>query len=221
MCCSIRTVAISCVYSSVCSAQEKRAAEVVRQELGPDAYVSCGSELGRLGLCERENTVIINAALRELAEKTISSFETGLGDVLGPQAVTPPEMFLTQNDGTLMPLGLARVLPVLTFASGPTNSMRGAAFLTGFRDAVVVDVGGTTSDAGLLSKGFPLERALDARIGGVRTNFRLPDVHSIGLGGGSRIHEHDDGSVTVGLSFFFSSRIRSLIYISFTTDFAE
>jgi N-methylhydantoinase A/oxoprolinase/acetone carboxylase beta subunit len=45
--------------------------------------------------------------------------------------------------------------PVLTFASGPTNSMRGAAYLSKREDAIVVDIGGTTSDIGVLYKGFP------------------------------------------------------------------
>ena len=76
---------------------------------------------------------------------------------------------------------------MLTFASGPTNSMRGAAFLSGLRDAIVVDVGGTTTDIGVLRHGFPRVAALAVEIGGVRTNFRMPDTISIGLGGGSLI----------------------------------
>jgi N-methylhydantoinase A/oxoprolinase/acetone carboxylase beta subunit len=77
--------------------------------------------------------------------------------------------------------------PVLTFASGPTNSMRGAAFLSGLKDAIVIDVGGTTTDVGVLQHGFPRVAALAVSIGGVRTNFRMPDTLSIGLGGGSLI----------------------------------
>jgi N-methylhydantoinase A/oxoprolinase/acetone carboxylase beta subunit len=76
---------------------------------------------------------------------------------------------------------------VLTFASGPTNSMRGAAFLSGIKDAVVVDVGGTTTDVGALTHGFPREASVAVEVGGVRTNFRMPDVFSIGLGGGSLV----------------------------------
>jgi N-methylhydantoinase A/oxoprolinase/acetone carboxylase beta subunit len=77
--------------------------------------------------------------------------------------------------------------PVFTFASGPTNSMRGAAFLCGLKEAMVVDIGGTTTDVGALMAGFPREAAVAVRIGGVRTNFRMPDVYSFGLGGGSLI----------------------------------
>jgi N-methylhydantoinase A/oxoprolinase/acetone carboxylase beta subunit len=77
--------------------------------------------------------------------------------------------------------------PILTVASGPTNSMRGAAFLSREPDAIVVDIGGTTSDVGVLHKGFPRAAGTAVDVGGVHTNFRMPDVYSIGLGGGTRI----------------------------------
>jgi N-methylhydantoinase A/oxoprolinase/acetone carboxylase beta subunit len=63
--------------------------------------------------------------------------------------------------------------------------MRGAAFLSGLSDALVVDVGGTTTDIGRLVRGFPAEANTVVRVGGVRTLFRMPDLLSIGLGGGS------------------------------------
>jgi len=78
-------------------------------------------------------------------------------------------------------------LPVYSFASGATNSMRGAAYLSGLDDAMVVDVGGTTTDVGQLRLGFPREANSVVRIGGVRTLFRMPDLMSIGLGGGSHV----------------------------------
>ena len=86
--------------------------------------------------------------------------------------------------------------PVATFASGPTNSMRGAAFLSGLDDCAVVDIGGTTADVGMLQHGFPREAAVAVDIGGVRTNFRMPDVLSLGIGGGSLVRA--DGEPTVG-----------------------
>jgi N-methylhydantoinase A/oxoprolinase/acetone carboxylase beta subunit len=104
-------------------------------------------------------------------------------------------LYLTQNDGTLMSADFAEQYPVLTFASGPTNSMRGAAFLSGLKDAMVVDVGGTTSDVGALTHGFPREASVAVEIGGVRTNFRMPDVYSFGLGGGTIVH---DNPLTIG-----------------------
>jgi N-methylhydantoinase A/oxoprolinase/acetone carboxylase beta subunit len=92
----------------------------------------------------------------------------------------------------------ARRYPILTIACGPTNSIRGASYLSNLRNAIVVDVGGTTTDLGVIQNGFPRESSIAATIGGVRTNFRMPDVVTIGLGGGSIVREQADGSVTVG-----------------------
>jgi N-methylhydantoinase A/oxoprolinase/acetone carboxylase beta subunit len=105
-------------------------------------------------------------------------------------------VYLSQNDGTLMSVDYAERYPVATFASGPTNSMRGAAFLSGILDCAVVDIGGTTSDVGVLQHGFPREASIAVEIGGVRTNFRMPDVFSFGLGGGSLVRK--DGELTIG-----------------------
>ena len=58
--------------------------------------------------------------------------------------------------------------------------------------------GGTTTDLGVILAGFPRESGVAVTIGGVRTNFRMPDVISIGLGGGSIVRQHEDGTVTVG-----------------------
>ena len=92
----------------------------------------------------------------------------------------------------------ARRYPILTVACGPTNSIRGASYLSSLQNAIVIDVGGTTTDLGVIQNGFPRESSVAVTIGGVRTNFRMPDVVSIGLGGGSIVREHADGSVTVG-----------------------
>jgi len=96
-----------------------------------------------------------------------------------------------------MSADIVKNYPVLTFASGPTNSMRGAAFLSKKNNAIVVDIGGTTTDFGVIKEGFPRESAIPVDIGGVRTNFRMPDLISIGLGGGSLVRETKNG-VTVG-----------------------
>jgi N-methylhydantoinase A/oxoprolinase/acetone carboxylase beta subunit len=121
-------------------------------------------------------------------------------------------VYISQNDGTLMSVDYCRQYPVATFASGPTNSMRGAAFLSGRTDCVVIDVGGTTSDVGVLVHGFPREAAVAVDIGGVRTNFRMPDVLPVGLGGGS-IVAGDVGHVTVGpRSVGYAIQQRALVF---------
>lgn len=175
----IRSVAVSSVFSPVSGEMEREAGEILAQAL-PGAHITLSADIGRLGLLERENAAIMNACLRELARDVVAAFRRALVEV-----GFTGRFYLTQNDGTLMDADHAERFPVLTFASGPTNSMRGAAFLSGVRDAIVVDIGGTTSDLGILQKGFPRQASMAVEIGGVRTNFRMPDVFSVGLGGGS------------------------------------
>ncbi len=179
----IDAIAVSSVFSPVNQDMEKKAAEILLAEV-PGSSVTLSSEIGRIGLLERENAAILNACLRNLARETVAAFKRAI-DELGIGA----PLYLTQNDGTLMSAEFAEQYPVLTFASGPTNSMRGAAFLSGLKDAMVVDVGGTTSDVGALTHGFPREASVAVDIGGVRTNFRMPDVYSFGLGGGSLVRQ--------------------------------
>ncbi|MEZ4506144.1 MAG: hydantoinase/oxoprolinase family protein [Thermomicrobiales bacterium] len=179
----IVAVAVSSVFSPVNQEMEKKAAEILLAEV-PGSSVTLSSEIGRIGLLERENAAILNACLRNLAKDTVAAFKRSIEE-MGIEA----PLYLTQNDGTLMSAEFAEQYPVLTFASGPTNSMRGAAFLSGLKDAMVVDVGGTTSDVGALTHGFPREASVAVDIGGVRTNFRMPDVFSFGLGGGSLVRQ--------------------------------
>ena len=187
----IKSVAITSVFSPVSSEFEKQAGEIFAKAL-PDTHITLSADIGRIGLLERENAAIMNACLRDLSRHVVAAFRGALADV-----GFSGRFYLTQNDGTLMDAAFAERFPVLTFASGPTNSMRGAAFLSGVADAIVVDIGGTTSDVGSLQKGFPRQATVAVEVGGVRTNFRMPDVFSIGLGGGSLVVDGPDG-VTVG-----------------------
>lgn len=186
----IDTVAICSVFSPVNGEMEEKARQILAERL-PDANFTLSSEIGRLGILERENAAIMNASLRQLSAETVEAF----GRALSSAGLSCP-CFITQNDGTLMGSEFVKAYPVLTFASGPTNSMRGASFLTGEQDAVVVDIGGTSTDVGSIIKGFPRQASTSVDIGGVRTNFRMPDVFSIALGGGSVIKPDDP--VTVG-----------------------
>ncbi len=187
----IRTIAITSVFSPASAEVEQRAAAIFEEAI-PGVYITLSSEIGRIGLLERENAAIMNACLRSLSTHVIDAFRKAIAET-GIKG----RFYLTQNDGTLMDAAFAEKFPVLTFASGPTNSMRGAAFLSGVKEAIVVDIGGTTSDVGSLHKGFPRQATTAVEVGGVRTNFRMPDVFSIGLGGGSHVVETDEG-VEVG-----------------------
>jgi N-methylhydantoinase A/oxoprolinase/acetone carboxylase beta subunit len=177
----IRSIAVSSVFSPVNAELEDEASRLLRAEL-PEAAISLSHEIGRIGLLERENAAIMNACLRDLAAGIVAAFHTALSEF----GVAAP-VYLSQNDGTLMSVDYAERYPVATFTSGPTNSMRGAALLSGVSDCAVVD------------------------IGGVRTNFRMPDVLSLGLGGGSLVLP--DGDPTVGPeSVGYELETRSLVF---------
>jgi N-methylhydantoinase A/oxoprolinase/acetone carboxylase beta subunit len=188
----VDAVAVSGVFSPVNAAHELRARVILREEMGAEIPISISSEIGTLNLLERENATALNAALSGVARVAVRGFETAVRE-LGLTA----EVFFGQNDGTLMALDDALRFPVFSIASGPANSIRGAAYLSGLREAVILDVGGTTSDLGVLAKGFPRESTVASEIGGVLTNFRMPDVLSIGLGGGSVVAT-PDGRLTIG-----------------------
>lgn len=175
----IGAVGVSAIFSPLDPAHEERAAAILAEEC-PGAQVTLSHRLGRIGLLERENAALLNAALGDLARVTIEGFR----QAIVKSGIDAP-LFITQNDGTVMAAETAMALPVMSFASGATNSMRGAAFLSGLKDAMVVDVGGTSSDVGQLRNGFPREANSVVEVGGVRTLFRMPDLYSIGLGGGS------------------------------------
>ncbi|HEY5760635.1 MAG TPA: hydantoinase/oxoprolinase family protein [Steroidobacter sp.] len=202
----VRAVAISSVFAPVNEAQELFARNIVAEVI-PDASITLSHQLGRIGLIERENAAIMNASLSLMAGDVVRSF----GEALAALDIQCP-LYVSQNDGTLMPPQLAASYPVLTFASGPTNSIRGGGFLTGLNDCIVVDIGGTTTDVGVLAGGLPRESSIAVDVGGVRTNFRMPDVLSVGLGGGSRVR-HADSGVTVGPdSVGFKLRTEGLVF---------
>ena len=173
-------VAVTGIFSPSSPEQELEVADLLRGHLGPDTRVFLSQDIGPTGLLERENATALNAALYSVARSVTEALVTVVAEE-GLDAQT----FFAQNDGTLMSLDYAAQYPVLTIGSGPANSIRGAAYLSGHDDAIVVDVGGTTSDLGVVVGGFPRESTLPREIGGVRTNFRMPDILSLGIGGGT------------------------------------
>lgn len=189
----VDSIAITSVFSPVAKDHEERAAKIIFEELGDNISVSLSSEIGNVGLIERENATILNASVVDVARKTASSFVNALKEK-GIDAT----VFFGQNDGTLMSVEYTVKYPILTIACGPTNSIRGASYLSDRLDALVVDVGGTTTDVGVLSNGFPRQSSLAVDVGGVRTNFRMPDILSLGLGGGTIVRISDSGEFTIG-----------------------
>ncbi len=190
-----KQIAISSVFATVRGDMEDEALEIITQAM-PELSITLSKSIGGMGLLERENAAIINASLKPLAEEVVDSFK-----LLQKSLKLSCPMFFTRNDGTLIEAAEVIELPVLTFACGPTNSMRGAAFLSGLQDALVVDVGGTTTDVGEVQDGFPRLAGTSVMVADVRTNFAMPDVISIGLGGGSIVSDNDPmsiGPISVG-----------------------
>jgi N-methylhydantoinase A/oxoprolinase/acetone carboxylase beta subunit len=185
-------IAVTSIFSPVLEDYEKQFAELAKEKLGPDVPITLSSEIGNLGLLERENSAALNASLVKVADLVSKGLEKAL-----ERYRISANIYFAQNDGTLMSIDYARKYPILTIGSGPTNSIRGAAHLSNLKDCIVCDIGGTTTDVGILIKGFPRESAVAVDIGGVRTNFRMPDIISIGIGGGSIVRERD-GIITVG-----------------------
>ena len=153
----LKSVAVTGLFSPVSAAMEVRAEEIIRNE-APDLQVSLSSRIGRMGILERENAAVMNASLADLSSSVIESFRLALKQL----EISAP-FYVSQNDGTLMNAEFVEKYPVLTFASGPTNSMRGAAYLSKLENALVADIGGTTTDFGMLVNGFPRESSSHGR----------------------------------------------------------
>ena len=185
----ISSLVINSVFSPIASEHERFVANIVA-EIAPEIKITLAHEIGKIGLLERENAAILNASLVDKATEMIAAIKKAIS-IKGLDA----PLFISQNDGTLMDSEYAARYPVFTISAGPTNSMRGAAFLSGLKDAIVVDIGGTSTDVGILVNGFPREASISVNIAGIRTNFRMPDVLSIALGGGSLV---DEKLLTIG-----------------------
>lgn len=189
----VKAVSVCGLFSPVTDEHERRAEVLIKAILGTSVSISLSSQIGTIGLLERENAVMLNALLCDVAASVTDGFHATL-----KRHNIDAQLYFGQNDGTLMSLSRAKHFPVLTIASGPTNSIYGAAKLTRLQEAIVVDIGGTTTDIGIVRKGLPRQSYLAAEIGGVRTNFRMPDVKSIGLGGGSIVKIDQKGAVHIG-----------------------
>lgn len=182
------SVALTSIFAPLSRDNEQTARDIMAAQQSSLTF-TLSSDIGNLGVLERENATILNACLTRMAVDVVASIEAALASL----GIDCP-FFFSQNDGTLMSAEFAARFPVRTFASGPTNSIRGAGFLAGVQDALVVDIGGTTTDVGALRRGYPRESANTTELAGLRTNFRMPDLVSIGIGGGSLVAEIGGGA---------------------------
>ena len=110
-----QSVGVASIFSPLDPAHEELASDILAEEC-PGAAVTLSHRLGRIGLLERENAALLNAALAVLARDTIAGFRAAIAT----SGIDAP-LYLTQNDGTVMSADMAMALPVMSFASGATN----------------------------------------------------------------------------------------------------
>ena len=162
--------------------------DVLRDRTG--LPVTCGHELSsRLDSPRRAMTCVLNARLVPVIQRLLEAADrsfTGLG-------VSAP-MMVVRGDGALVGAEVARLKPVETILSGPAASLVGAFHLTGERDALVSDIGGTTTDYALLADGWPRLDAGGATVGGFRTMVEAVAMRTVGLGGDSEVRWGSEGS---------------------------
>lgn len=171
---------------------ENQVREILQAEFG--LPVVCGHELsGRLNFIARAHTAVLNARLIPLIESLLQSVERVLAD----SGVDAP-LFIVRGDGSIMRRAAARMRAVETVLSGPAASAAGGRLLTGQRDALVVDMGGTTTDVAALRDGRLDLTPEGAQVGRWRTSVTAADIQTAGLGGDSHVQPAGTGKVRVG-----------------------
>ncbi len=178
----VESLAIVGVFSPLNADQENQAKAIAETYIGRKIPLSLSHEIGGIGFIERENSTLLNAALKKVMASGFEKLES-----IKQQVGLSCPLWITQNNGSLIDLQHALDYPVLTISAGPTNSFIGGAKLAKLTDALVIDIGGTSTDIGIVRKGYPRRRLNNSQIGGITLNFSMPDVLSIALGGGSHV----------------------------------
>ncbi|MBM3500817.1 MAG: DUF1638 domain-containing protein, partial [Armatimonadetes bacterium] len=180
-------------YASVANpAHELIVKQIIRER--SDLPIVCGHELStRLNYVSRANTAILNARLLPVVARLVESVEASLAG-RGVQAV----LMIVKGDGSLISRDVALERPIETILSGPAASVSGAKHLTGLQDAIVLDMGGTTTDTALVEDGLVTVSPDGARVGGWLTSVEAADISTIGLGGDSYLSFTEDRRLLIG-----------------------
>ena len=189
----ITSLAIIGVFSPIITDHEDRAARIAREILGDEVHITLSNRIASISILERENSTILNASVIGVMRQAVNSLRTAVKD----RGINT-RLFIVQNDGSVMSADYAVDYPIFTMASGPAASVRGAVYLSGIDNGVVVDIGGTSTDVAYIVNGFPRESSITVTIGGVKTNIRCPDLLSIALGGGTIIKQKDGRVCALG-----------------------
>lgn len=156
--------------------------------------VTCSHALSRsLHYRIRAETAALNARIIPCLESLFNRISEALRDtgVLSP-------IMVVRSDGSFMKLSSALKRPLETMLSGPAASAAGAGWLAQTPNALVVDIGGTTTDTAILKHGRVRIDSEGARIGGWQTHIRALDLQTTGLGGDSSLQEGSDRHITIG-----------------------
>jgi len=180
-------------YASVCNPDhELIVKQIIRERT--DLPIICGHELSsRLNYVSRANTAILNARLLPAVARLIESVEASLRS-RGIGAL----LMIVKGDGSLISCEVALERPIETILSGPAASVAGAKHLTGLQDAVILDMGGTTTDTALVEDGLVTVSPDGARVGGWLTSVEAADIATIGLGGDSYLSFTEDRKLLIG-----------------------
>ena len=184
--------AIASAFAVRNPAHEQRARELVAQFTGKPATLS--TELtSALDAPRRALTAVLNARLISRVSMLISAVRRSMAEL----GVDCPLM-IVKGDGTLALAERVALRPIETVLSGPAASLVGASWLCGRKDFIMSDMGGTTTDLGVLVDGRPQVAEHGAEVGGWRTMVKAIDVKTIGLGGDSEISIGLNGKMDVG-----------------------
>jgi N-methylhydantoinase A len=178
----VEAVAVALLWSVAHPDHERQVAELVRAVM-PRAHLSISHELvPKIGEYERTATVVVDAYVGPLVSSYLGRLDERLAD-LGFDGL----FVLMRMGGGVLPVEMARRMPVHTLHSGPVGGVAAAAALgrhLGHHDIITTDVGGTSFDVGLVRRGDVLYAAKPMI---ERQALAIPvvDVTSIGTGGGS------------------------------------
>ena len=174
--------AVAARFATRNPAHEVAARDLIRRVTGRP--VTCSHELSaQLNGPKRALTAVLNARLIGMIDRLVAACERHL-DTAGIKA----PLMVVRGDGALISAAMVRERPIETILSGPAASIVGARWLTGAKDALVSDIGGTTTDIALLKDGLPEIDPAGAQVGGFRTMVEAVAMRTWGLGGDSEVH---------------------------------
>ncbi len=188
----VDAIAISGYFSIRNPEQEIKIRDIINEEL--DIPVVCAHNLTTsLGFHERTVTAALNARLLPIIANLIQSIKK----VLNSYKIHCPLM-IVKGDGSLMSEDMVRNKPIDTILSGPAASIIGSTHLTKLDNALVLDMGGTTTDIAILEKGRPRINPEGALVGGWHTRVQAAEIYTYGIGGDSYIKIDRGGKLKIG-----------------------